>query len=121
MCYKQVMVERSVVKGSVGGESVTLTPVFHDRRSNASGSPEISVGKKPLPDGRQAVGVQGYTVDGAPTPAGESIVTIPKSVLLEGAARVLVNDIATFTSNAVRRRVDSTSSAIKARINKGRA
>jgi hypothetical protein len=88
------------IKGAVEGEPVTFTPVFHDRRSEPSGSPAISVGHERLPDGRRAVGVQGYTVKGARTPAGESIVAIPKSVLLEGAARVVAHDIVSFTKVA---------------------
>lgn len=88
------------IKGSVGEERVTFTSVARDRHSQGGGSSEISVAQERLPDGRQAVGVQGYTVKGIRTPAGEDIVTVPKSVLLEAAARIVAQDIVRFTTTA---------------------
>lgn len=87
-------------KRSSKGELVTSTPVLRDRRSDRRGSPEVSIGQQRLPDGRYAVRVQGHTVKGQRTAPGESIVAIPKSVFLEGAARIVAQDIVRFTKTA---------------------
>jgi len=88
------------IKGFIRGESVSFSSVVRDRRSGRRGAPEVSVSQERLSDGRHVVGVQGYTVRGARTATGETMVAIPKSVFLEAAARIVAQDIVRFTKVA---------------------
>jgi len=85
---------------SAGGERVTSTPSARDRRSGQRHSPETAVSQKQLPDGRRVVNVHGYTVKRPQGGTGESTVALPKRVFLEGAARIVAQDIVRFTKVA---------------------